>query len=344
MTYFGFDVATSDPFGSAGVALAPRARYLEALGRDESLLGQTNQARRSYLAAVQAASAALRAHPKNVDAVQARGFAEDDLGQINAAVRDLRLATALSPHNWALRQVLAQVLYRMGDAAGGRVQIKIAIGLLKGKPGEAHAWETLGNSDYPDGLTYPSRALADDREALVAFHHALGLDPSDTDAHSGLASVLWQTQQLAAARAEYVIVTRQRPHDPVAYYWLATIDGQQGDFAQGIVEIKKQIAINTANAVLLTFDYRTLGIIDIEAGPAHTREAIGAFEHVIALGHPTALDYLILGEAQEQAGNTTAALAAMRKGLALTGGHGSDAQRICRQLAALGQPCSSSSR
>jgi tetratricopeptide (TPR) repeat protein len=89
------------------------------------------------------------------------------------------------------RLELASQLVFWGEIAAAVGQLEAVVGL---DPGQARAWHDLGILRHE---------LGDDPGARAALEHAVTLAPDDPRPRIALAALLWETGDLAAARAQY---------------------------------------------------------------------------------------------------------------------------------------------
>ena len=150
----------------------------------------------------------LRTHPGDAAALGDRGLARLRLGKNDAAINDLRRATALNPRSSDIQANLAYALWTLGRTPEALDSAQRSLVL---NPNNISAHATLGRI-----LLYNQEKAA---EAVPHLQRALDLDPEESDLRFDLFNAFRQTHDLGAAGMQIKLLKLlSPPQDPRVLY------------------------------------------------------------------------------------------------------------------------------
>lgn len=180
-----------------------------------------------YFEAIEAYSGAIALKPDSMLAHLKRGAVYQDQAELEAALRDLRLAVELDPSALLPIELLGDVNVSLGRAerAAERYEAYIALD------------ERSARIHYKLGLSRYRAGRVD--EAATALQQALKLDPALGDAHYVLGLVLRDQNKLPAARRALEEAARRSPaSQTAAREALAEVYGLEGEHTKAINELE----------------------------------------------------------------------------------------------------------
>jgi uncharacterized caspase-like protein/Tfp pilus assembly protein PilF len=152
-------------------------------------------------------------------------------GDYDNSVRTLKAVLELDPQCAVALRILGLVFNLMGQHAKSVTALNRAVSIDPEDPRSYYyRCLVLGPSD-------PSTAV-EDCEA------SLGIDPSDSEVHLGLADALLTLGQLDRARAEAEKAIQLAPGSSLGYSLLGKVTARQGDSTDADQDYKRAIAIN----------------------------------------------------------------------------------------------------
>jgi tetratricopeptide (TPR) repeat protein len=152
-------------------------------------------------------------------------------GDYNNSVRTLKAVLELDPQCAVALRILGLVFNLMGQHAKSITTLNRAV-LIGPEDARSYYYRclVLGPSD-------PSTAV-EDCEA------SLGIDPSDSEVHLGLANALLTLGQLDRARAEAEKAIQLAPDSSIGYSLLGKVTARQGDSTDADQDYKRAIAVD----------------------------------------------------------------------------------------------------
>ncbi len=191
--------------------------------------------------------------------------------------------------------------------------LRIAIVLLAAMSAVLRA-DSGAQSQFQQGL----RAVKEQRlpAAEQAFRSAIVLEPKFTSARKNLATVLWFLNRHAESEAEFRIVEKAIPHDPVAHLYLGLAATERREFAAatGHFESAGDLALKnpeTRPAVLnaylgVAYQYDQQGLSD---------KAYAAYQKALQLDPDAIAAHVSLAAFASAHGNNAFALGTLQAGL-----------------------------
>jgi tetratricopeptide (TPR) repeat protein len=224
---------------SAGVAAVTYLTY--ARDRDYTRLVEAGDrvADAQPFEALEAYSGAIALRPESMLAHLKRGRMYRERGELEAAARDLRRASALDPTATLPLELLGDTYLAMArhDRAAERYQAYLAL-----DDRAPRIWYKLGLARDRGG---------DPAAGIVALERALGLDPSMTDAHFVLGLCHRGQGDLARARTSLEQATRLAPGLTAPREALAGVYADSGDSARAIDQLEALAALDPTHSARL---------------------------------------------------------------------------------------------
>jgi len=212
-------------FPGHATALQQRARWLLADGRP--------------VQALDAATAAVSASPRDIGALYLRGMLQAIAGQRDAAVKSFNDVLRRNPRAVAAQVQLAQLSLREGAAEG-------AVGL---------AQEAVANSPRsPEARLLLARALIAQREfgrADVELNKLLTVFPNAPAVHAAKGTLELLKGNQAAARAAFQRAFDAEPRSIAGLSGLTLLDVQQQHVSEARARIDKRLAVEPRRPALL---------------------------------------------------------------------------------------------
>jgi len=182
------------------------------------------------------------------------GTLYDDLGDIDAAIREYRKALKTDKHAALIRLNLAAALIKKDDLPEAIKELKVAIE-LDPEAVEPHAILAL---------IYTSQSKTDlaAREYEQALLKAGRQSPDNPDIQRNLGLLYFQQKRYEEAREAYRLITETSPQDAEAHFILATILYQMKKEETAETELRKVLELNPDSHQALNF----LGYMYAEGG------------------------------------------------------------------------------
>lgn len=177
--------------------------------------------RRSPKLAETAFNRALKADPENRLALLLRGEAEENEGELGAALKDLRQRFAQDPREWPVVRALVDTELAVGDVASARKQLEAVAAATPDEVEPLIALAELGLEVDPT----PRAAIAWIRKGLEVPHLS-----------AGQTAILW-AQLAAAYRSEDHLTQAQKSATTAIAAWK---DGPRGHFELLLVELAQR--------------------------------------------------------------------------------------------------------
>jgi Tfp pilus assembly protein PilF len=173
------------------------------------------------------------------------GTLYDDLGDIDAAVREYRKALKTDKHAALIRLNLAAALIKKDDLPEAIKELKKAIEL---DPGAVEPHAILA-------LIYTSQSKADlaAREYEQALLKAARQNPENADIQRNLGMLYFQQKRYEEAQQEYRLIIAASPADAEAHFVLATILYQIKKAESAEAELRKVLELNPDSHQALNF-------------------------------------------------------------------------------------------
>ncbi|MDD3344914.1 MAG: tetratricopeptide repeat protein [Candidatus Omnitrophica bacterium] len=161
---------------------------------------------------------------------------QEDLGDIDEAVREYRKAIDADKESYLLHLNLASAYIKKNDLASAVAELKLSVGLA---PEAVEPRAILA-------LVYASQDKADlaAREYERALENAVKLDPDNTDIYKNLGAVYLQERKLKEAEGVFKLVAGMDPLDAEAHFCLGSIYYQIKDYPSAEKELKTAIRLN----------------------------------------------------------------------------------------------------
>jgi tetratricopeptide (TPR) repeat protein len=196
--------------------------------------GMANERTGNYPAAVKAYNRGLAVEPRNVELLNAKGFALFQQGNSEQAVASLEKALEVDPKHWKAHNNMALAFVDIGE-------FELA---------EAHYRESLAIEPQPaiyNDLGFVLERQGLPFEAVEMYRKSLELDPESSAAHFNLASSLARSGEFAEAEPHFRAVVVKDP-GTLAYTGLGIVLWQQGQWDEGIESMRAAIEADPANA------------------------------------------------------------------------------------------------
>ena len=196
--------------------------------------GMANERTGNYSAAVKAYDRGLAVEPKNVELLNAKGFALFQQGKSEEAVVSLQKAIDLDPRHWKSHNNMALASLDLGD-------LEVA---------EAHYRESLAIEPQPAiyndlGFVLARQGLP--HEATEMYRKSLALKPGSATVHYNLAASLAGSGELSEAEAHFRLSIEIEPTSR-AYTALGLILSQQpGRLDEGVASLRKAVELDPNN-------------------------------------------------------------------------------------------------
>jgi Tfp pilus assembly protein PilF len=196
--------------------------------------GMANERTGNYAAAVKAYDRGLAVEPKNVELLNAKGFALFQQGKSEEAVVSLQKAIDMDPRHWKSHNNMALASLDLGD-------LEVA---------EAHYRESLAIEPQPAiyndlGFVLARQGLP--HEATEMYRKSLALKPGSATVHYNLAASLAGSGELSEAEAHFRLSIEIEPTSR-AYTALGLILSQQpGRLDEGVASLRKAVELDPNN-------------------------------------------------------------------------------------------------
>jgi tetratricopeptide (TPR) repeat protein len=189
--------------------------------------------------ALESYSGAIALRPESMIAHLKRGRIYRERGELDAAARDLRRATALDPTATLPLELLGDTYLAMQrhERAAERYQSYLVL-----DDRAPQVWYKLGLARYRNGET-----LA----AIAALDRVVSLDPSMAEAHFVLGLCHREQGNIAWARAALEMATRLSPGLTAPREALAEVYANNGDSSLAIDQLEALAALDPATATRL---------------------------------------------------------------------------------------------
>ncbi len=163
----------------------------------EKAIGQTAEARRHYMAA-------LEARPAMAEALFGMGMLDEEEGKADEAIAYYERAIEIDPALEGVRNNLGGLYLASGRYADAQAQYEAALGINP----------LLKQVHFNLGITYQRQAML--KEARASFNNAIMIDPEYADAYANLAAVDLLENDDASARKNVDKALQINPQHPVA--------------------------------------------------------------------------------------------------------------------------------
>lgn len=195
--------------------------------------GMAKERTGNYPGAVKAYERGLAVEPENVELLNAKGFALFQQGESAMAVATLENALAADPQHWKAHNNMALASIDLGE-------LEMA---------EAHYRESLAIEPQPAiyndlGFVLERQGLIE--EAVEAYRESIALDPTSSAAHYNLGSALARDQELVDAEKHLRISLAQKPSSQ-AHTGLALVLWQQNQSEAAVAELEKAVEVDPGN-------------------------------------------------------------------------------------------------
>jgi len=217
--------------------------------------GRLTEAERAY-------RGALRANPRNPDALHLLGLLAHETGANPAAADLIRQAIEIAGDRPVFHFNLGVVLAAAGDATGAEAAYRRCLALA---PERAEAHNNLG-------LLLQSRG--EPRAAVGAFRAALAAEPRHAEAHANLGRVLQDLGEDAAALASFERALAIEPHLAEAHF------GRGRSLEQGSRWAEAEAAYRAALAARPAFDEAENNLAAVWLAQGRYREAQAGFDRL----------------------------------------------------------------
>ena len=230
----------------AGSIAKIQERFLDAYSFLRA--GMANERTGNYAAAVRTYDRGLAVEPKNVELLNAKGFALFQQGKSSDAVVVLEKALAVDPTHWKAHNNMALASVDIGELELAEAHYRESLAI---KPQSA-IYNDLGFVLERQGLPF---------EAVEMYRIALKLDPESATAHFNLAASLTRSGDFAEAEPHFRAALEKDPNTQ-AYTGLAVVQWQQGRADAAIASLRAAIAADAGNATA----YDQLGKMLVQEG------------------------------------------------------------------------------
>src|SRR6476646_5938318 len=243
---------------SAATARNEDDRAADALKDAESLLQK-----QQYSQAEEKLHALIAAQSENPQAWFDLGFAQSHLGKSAEAIAAYKKATQLSPKWFEAQQNLGLALAKSGDLTAAASALKTAVALkptVGGQQALAAAWLSLAQ------VTEESAP----QDSLAAYQKAAELDPTNSEAHLGIARMAERSGNATAAEQQYLKLAAAGNNDSIEQ--LIGLYLKQKRFADAESWLHKYIAANPQSTAA------QLQLGKLQAAEGKTQEAVATLE------------------------------------------------------------------
>ncbi len=223
----------------AALAAAPRFAPLY------DSLGSRAAEHRDDLLAQYYYSAALRADPRDEEALYGQASALFNLESPSRAIGFLRARLLEHPNDASLLTLKAMIHLRAGDQLAGKSDLQNAI---RANPRYAKAFLRLGDLVRDEGnrqIDYNAKRHSY-RYALASFEMYSKLEPNDPAGYKLTADLYFDIRDLGAAAKNYHKVLELTPSYPGVSLRLAQIARNGGDIARAEELLRKEIQVDPA--------------------------------------------------------------------------------------------------
>jgi Flp pilus assembly protein TadD len=193
------------------------------------------------------------------------GYALDEKGQTEEAIRQFREALRLKPADADARYNLGTILQRVGQTDEAIRQFQEALRL---KPDYADTHYNLGYALGQQGHI---------SEAIPQFREALRLNPDHALAHYSLGIALYQQGRADEAIRQFQEAIRLNPDHADAHYNLGVALGQQGQIGEAIRQFRETVRLRPEHVLARN----NLGFALLSQG--HIDEAVRQFQEALRL-------------------------------------------------------------
>lgn len=265
------------------------------LSQDDAIAGEKAYREGRYAEAADLFEKAAAKDAKNAGLWSALGHASLQAGRSEAAIRAYRQSIALKADSVDVHRALAQAL-----AQAGRLEESIG------------AFRRAGQLDPDGGDSLSIAKLRAQREEWLQAEHELALHlraaPSSIDALELLSYVLVRGGKPDQAAEIYKMLSRRRPLEPKYLLAWGQSEASRGRYGEAADVLEIASRLGEANVETLRL------LADLYLQQQMHREAASAYVRMLAASkEPKADDYLRLGHAYLQGGETASARAAFEK-------------------------------
>jgi tetratricopeptide (TPR) repeat protein len=241
---------------------------------------------------------ALKHQPDHADAYGNLGAALQHLGRLDEAIAGFQRALQLKPSLTSVRDHLNRALQQKGGA-----------GLSPRSPDPVQRQLPAARAHYQSAMTLVQQGQF--AQAVVAFQHALDMQPDYFDAVHNMATVLFMQGDFEAAIAHYRQALRLKPDHAGAHYNLALALQQLDKIEESLGSYRQALALEPSH-----LDARNnLGNLLKNGG--RLDEAIACYQQVLKQKPDFAEVHANLGIALAAQGNQDAAIGCYRHAMRL---------------------------
>ncbi len=182
------------------------------------------------------------------------GVMHENLGELDAALREYRQVLKLDPHVPAVHVHIAASFIKKNDIDGAIRELN-QIARLEPDAVEPHAILAL---------LYSAQNKTDlaTSEYEYALKNAAKLDPQNVDIYKTLGVIYFRQKNFKEAEKTFRLITRISGGDADAHYYLANICYELKDFSSAEAELKASLKLKPESADVLNF----LGYLYAEQG------------------------------------------------------------------------------
>jgi Flp pilus assembly protein TadD len=220
--------------------------------------GMANERTGNYPGAVRLYRRGLEIEPRNVELLNAIGFALFQDGKSQEASVELEKALAIDPKHWKAHNNMALASIDLGE-------LELA---------EAHYRESLAIQPQPaiyNDLGFVLERLGMTDDAAAAYRKALELDPGLSSAHYNLGTSMARSGAYAAAEKHFRAALRTNPNAQT-YTGLGVVLARQGRVDEAVTSLQSAIEADPKN------DVARQELAQLQASQGHTDEARRAME------------------------------------------------------------------
>jgi Flp pilus assembly protein TadD len=220
--------------------------------------GMANERTGNYPGAVRLYRRGLEIEPRNVELLNAIGFALFQDGKSQEATVELEKALAIDPKHWKAHNNLALASIDLGE-------LELA---------EAHYRESLAIQPQPaiyNDLGFVLERLGMTDDAAAAYRKALELDPGLSSAHYNLGTSMARSGAYAAAEKHFRAALRTNPNAQT-YTGLGVVLARQGRVDEAVTSLQSAIEADPKN------DVARQELAQLQASQGRTDEARRAME------------------------------------------------------------------